>query len=166
MRNFNKNTYFEAAPSLSERRGGGHTGHFSPGSGLLLHAPKSAHRGGDARGVGMKNPIFFPLGCVVLLPPRGAGLPPAVGGRPGVPRGWLREQGGGFTESPREGLPGGQRCTLASPLSGGEGRREQWLDLIRFYFNFYLFYFNNRWVQSRRVLGRGIPGNAVPDGER
>lgn len=136
MRNFNKNTYFEAAPSLSERRGGGHTGHFSPGSGLLLHAPKSAHRGGDARGVGMKNPIFSHSGAWCSCLRVGLGSPPS--------RGWASRgaawvaagAGGGFTESPREGLPGGHRCTLASPLSGGEGRREQRLDLIRFYFNF------------------------------
>lgn len=35
-----------------------------------------------------------------------------------------------------------------------------------FLFFISLFYFNNRWIQPRRVLGRGIPGNAVPDGER
>lgn len=54
MRNFNKNTYFEAAPSLSERRGGGHTGHFSPGSGLLpSHCVRLSQRIGAAMPVGL-----------------------------------------------------------------------------------------------------------------
>lgn len=121
MRNFNKNTYFEAAPSLSERRGGGHTGHFSPGSGLLLHAPKSAHRGGDARGVGMKNPIFSHSGAWCSCLRVGLGSPQPWVGVPGCRVGGCGSRGGDLRSPLGKGSPGGSDALWPLRFQGGRG---------------------------------------------
>lgn len=123
MRNFNKNTCLEAAPSLSERRGGGHTGHFSPGSGLLLHAPKSAHRGGDARGVGMKNPIFSHSGAWCSCHHVGLGSPQPWVGVPGCRVGGCGSRGGIYrVPSGRAPRGAAMHFGLSAFRGGGEAR--------------------------------------------
>lgn len=140
MRNFNKNTYFEAAPSLSERRGGGHTGHFSPGSGLLLHAPKSAHRGGDARGVGMKNPIFSHSGAWCSCLRVGLGSPQPWVGVPGCRVGGCGSRGGIYgVPSGRASRGAAMHFGLSAFRGGGEVRAMARLNSFLFSFLFISF---------------------------